>query len=135
MRRKCFSLSHPYQVFRLLHQVVGSAFLQRERASATTIYTETKPSSCATSASGLEQHASYTWIVLTRNEITSEGASSLVLETGRDPRVLSVPPYALGFAGSSYVFQLSADVDGITNTVNVTGEIHPVLMCYSHYTS
>lgn len=47
---------------------------------------------------------------------------SLVLEAGRDPRVLRVPSYALGFAGSSYVFQLSAVVDGMSNTVNATGE-------------
>ena len=72
--------------------------------------------------SGEEQSASYTWSLLSQNEVTSGEATSLVLETGRDPRVLTIPSYALGFAGSTYVFQLSAVVDGMSNTVNATGE-------------
>ena len=44
--------------------------------------------------------------------------------------MLSVSPYAMGFAGSSYVFQLNAEVDGISNTVNATGEMDETLECH-----
>ena len=69
-----------------------------------------------------EQQASYTWSLLSQNEVTSGASTSLVLEAGRNPRVLRVPSYALGFAGSTYVFHLIAVVDGMSNTVNATGE-------------
>ena len=93
------------------------------------MHTETQASFSATVESGQDQQVSCTWSVLSQNEITSAGASNLVLETGRDPRVLSVSPFPLGVAGSSYMFQLSAEVDGISTTVNATGEIHETLVC------
>lgn len=49
------------------------------------------------------------------------GDSGLELQIGRDPRVLNIPPYLLGYAGSTYVFQLVSIFGGVQNTVNATG--------------
>lgn len=45
------------------------------------------------------------------------------MEVGRDPRVLAIPPHTLGYAGSSYLFQLRTTYGSETaNAANATSE-------------
>lgn len=64
---------------------------------------------------------SYSWSLLAANE--SRAGEQVVVEAGRDPRVLVIPPYALGFAGSSYLFQFRSAFGGKNVTsANATSE-------------
>lgn len=70
-----------------------------------------------------EALASYSWNLVAANEARA-GGDQVTVEAGRDPRVLAIPPYTLGFAGSSYVFQFRSAFGGETaTTANATGEL------------
>ena len=46
------------------------------------------------------------------------------MEVGRDPRVLVIPSYTLGYTGSSYVFELTTSFGSeAMNAAYVTGEL------------
>lgn len=123
---------HPHllvKISRLTTQVVGSANLRRKRSQAILLGSETAASSCST-ADADEETASYSWGLVSTNA-SAGGPSDIVLQSGRDPRVLALPSYTLGFAGSTYVFQLKAAFGGTSNTVNATGESMKAL-CYPH---
>lgn len=75
-----------------------------------------------------EALASYSWILLDANE--SRVGEPVTVEVGRDPRVLVIPPYTLGFAGSSYLFQFRSAFGGETaTTANATGEYSTTKWC------
>ena len=57
-----------------------------------------------------------------KNKSPVERLQTSCWRPGGDSHVLRVPSYVLSFVGSSYVFQLSAVVDEMSNTVNATGE-------------
>lgn len=96
--------------------------IQRARGRQITIRSVTSLSSCSTLSED-DALASYEWNLVSANE-TRAGAQEVVLETGRDPRVLVIPPHTLGFAGSSYVFQFrSAFGADMSSTANATGEV------------
>ena len=52
-----------------------------------------------------EDNVTYTWTSVTENAVTSD-VPPLTLEAGRNPSVLVLPPYSLGYAGSTYVFRV-----------------------------
>lgn len=99
---------------------MGSSALQRTRGSAITLRSETTTSACSATSTD-EALASYSWSITSANE-SFVGGPDITLGVGRDPRVLVIPPYALGYAGSSYQFQLRTTFGGIASTVNATGE-------------
>ncbi|CAM9207243.1 unnamed protein product, partial [Ectocarpus fasciculatus] len=105
----------------LLSKIVGSSVVQRMRGSAITLRSETTTSSCSTTNTD-EALASYSWGIASANESFAGGAD-VTLDVGRDPRLLVIPPYALGYAGSSYQFQLRTTFGGIASTVNATVEV------------
>eukprot|EP00903_Cladosiphon_okamuranus_P011441 g10779.t1 len=114
---------HAYKSSRELpiSKVLGSAVIQRTRGSQIILGTETVLSSCSALVAD-EALASYSWSLLAANE--SRAGEQLTVEAGRDPRVLSIPPYTLGYAGSSYVFQFRSVVgDESATTANATVEI------------
>ncbi|CAM9477526.1 unnamed protein product, partial [Ectocarpus sp. 8 AP-2014] len=77
--------------------------------------------SCSTLTAG-DALASYSWRLVSANE-SYEGAPEVVVEVGRDPRVLLIPSHTLGFAGSTYLFQLRTAFGSETNIANATVEI------------
>ena len=89
----------------LYGKVVGSSVLQRARGSQITIHSDTSLSSCSTLPAD-EALASYSWSLVEANEPYPRG-EEVTVEVGRDPRVLVIPSYTLGYTGSSYVFQLT----------------------------
>ena len=95
---------------------MGSSYLERTRGASITIRSETGVSSCST-AESTENTASYSWSLVSATDSMGE-----MIDESRDPRVLVIPRYALGFAGASYVFQLMADFGGVSNAANATGE-------------
>lgn len=104
-----------------LAKVLGPSTIQRARGSQVILRTETSLSSCSTVMAG-EAFASYSWSLLAANE-SRAGEQDVAVEVGRDPRVLVIPPYMLGFAGSSYLFQFRSAFRGETAaTANATGE-------------
>lgn len=100
-------------------KVVGPSYLERTRGTTITIRSETGVSSCSTTDSS-QSSASYSWSLVSKTA-TAESVGGMVDES-RDPRVLVIPRHTLGFAGSSYVFQLAAEFGGVSNVANVTGE-------------
>lgn len=98
--------------------------IQRTRGSQITLRTKTDISSCSALMVD-EALASYSWSLLAANE--SRAGEQVAIEVGRDPRVLSIPPYTLGLAGSSYLFQFRSAVgDETATTANATGELSVV---------
>lgn len=72
--------------------------------------------------------ASYSWSLLAANE--SRAVDQIAVEAGRDPRVLTIPPYTLGVAGSSYIFQFRSAFGGETaTTANTTGAFSGSNVC------
>lgn len=104
----------------VIRQVLGPATIQRTRGSIISFSSETKASSCSNAGNGEDTTASYTWGLVSAVG-TIGGYSSLTLLPGRDPRVLTIPAYTLGLAGSTYTFQLKAALGGTHNVVNATG--------------
>ncbi|CAM9387892.1 unnamed protein product, partial [Ectocarpus sp. 12 AP-2014] len=103
-------------------QIVGSSALQRTRGNEIVLRSETRLSSCSTLTTD-EALASYSWRLLSANE-SYEGTPEVMVEVGRDPRVLVIPSHTLGYAGSTYLFQLrTAFGSETTNTANATVEI------------
>lgn len=101
-------------------KIVGPSTLERTRGRPTTILSETGVSFCSTRR-GDEDAATYSWSLVSADE-SVQGAASLNLDYGRDPRVLTIPAKNLGFAGSTYTFQLRSVFGDVQNTVNATGE-------------
>lgn len=107
-------------------QVLGSAVIRRTRGSLVTLRTETGLSSCSTLMAD-EALASYSWSLLEANE--TRFGEVVTVEVGRDPRVLVIPPYTLGFAGSSYLFQFRSAIGGENaTTANALGECSMMLI-------
>ncbi|CAM9843656.1 unnamed protein product, partial [Ectocarpus sp. 4 AP-2014] len=103
-------------------QIVGSSALKRTRGNEIVLRSETRLSSCSTLTAD-EALASYSWRLVSANE-SYEGSPEVVVDVGRDPRVLVIPSYTLGYAGSTYLFQLRAAFGSeTTNTANATVEI------------
>ncbi|CAM9627536.1 unnamed protein product, partial [Ectocarpus sp. 12 AP-2014] len=96
----------------LLSKIVGSSVLQRTRGNAITLRSETTTSTCSTTNTE-EAIASYSWSMISANESFARGVD-VPLGVGRDPRVLTIPSYALGYAGSSYQLQLRTSFGGIS---------------------
>lgn len=96
--------------------------IRRTRGQEITLRSETSLSSCST-ISAEEGLASYSWILVSAND-SFPGAPEFAVEVGRDPRVLVIPSYRLGYAGSSYQFQLKTTFgDGeLAGTANATGK-------------
>ncbi|CAN0003126.1 unnamed protein product [Pylaiella littoralis] len=105
----------------LVSKVVGPSVLQRTRGSPITLRGETSLSSCST-LSVDDAFASFSWNLVSANESVAREAE-VSAEIGRDPRVLVIAPYTLGFAGSTYQFQLESSFGGVSNTANVTVEV------------
>lgn len=105
------------------HQVIGPAFVQWSRGSQIVIRSELAASACAVTTSE-EETVSYSWSLLSANVSAGalSGAADFALVDGRDPRVLRIPSYALGYAGSTYVFRMNVAVGDSRNSVNATGE-------------
>ncbi|CAM9196214.1 unnamed protein product, partial [Ectocarpus sp. 8 AP-2014] len=103
-------------------RIVGSSALQRTRGNEIILRSETKLSSCSTVTTD-EALALYSWRLVSANE-SYEGTPEVVVDVGRDPRVLVIPSHTLGYAGSTYLFQLTTAFGSeTTNTANVTIEI------------
>lgn len=100
-------------------KIVGPSVLERTRGTAITIRSETSASSCST-ADSTQTTASYSWSLVSSTEPLGE--EDTLDGESRDPRVLVIPRYTLGFAGSSYVFQLAAEFGGVSNVANVAGK-------------
>lgn len=96
--------------------------LERTRGGTITVRSETSVSSCSTTDS-TQSTASYAWSLVSTTATEPGGE---MLSESRDPRVLVLPRHTLGFAGSSYVFQLKADFGGVWNAANVTGERYDI---------
>ncbi|CAM9100098.1 unnamed protein product [Ectocarpus sp. 8 AP-2014] len=60
----------------------------------------------------------YAWTVLSESSATAD-FPPLVLTSGRNPSVLTLPPYSLGYAGSAYVFRVDL-ADGIQSATSAT---------------
>ena len=101
---------------------MGPSSLERTRGSSITIRSETGVPSCST-AETTQNTASFSWSLVSATDSMGE-----MIDGSRDPRVLVIPRYALGFAGDSYVFQLMADFGGVSNGANVTGERAQLLL-------
>lgn len=97
--------------------------IQRTRGSQVTLRTDTSLSSCSTLRTE-EAIPSFSWSLVAANE--SRTGEQVAVDVGRDPRVLVIPPYTLGFAGSSYTFQFRSALGGENaTTTNATGERLP----------
>ncbi|CAM9206860.1 unnamed protein product, partial [Ectocarpus fasciculatus] len=72
----------------LVTRIVGSSALQRTRGNEVILRSETSLSSCSTLTAG-DALASYSWRLVSANE-SYEGAPEVVVEVGRDPRVLLI---------------------------------------------
>ena len=96
--------------------------IRRTRGSQITLRSETSPSLCSTTSLD-DELASFSWGLVAANE-SREAVRDIALEAGRDPRVLVIAPYALGFAGSSYVFQFRSTFGSdMSTTANATGKL------------
>ena len=103
-------------------KILGPSVLQWTRGSQLTVRSETSLSSCST-LSGGDALASYSWNLVAANE-SFPREHEVAVEVGRDPRVLVVPSHTLGYAGSSYVFQLATTYGSeAMNAASVTGEL------------
>lgn len=71
-------------------------------------------------AGSSDESASYSWSLLPENT-AADDLSDPVLAVGRDPRVLTIPPLTLGYAGNKYVLGLSVEVGSVSNGANATG--------------
>lgn len=104
-----------------LSKVLGPSVIRRTRGSQVTVHTETGLPSCSTPVSD-DALPSYSWSLLEANE-SRAGEQEVTVRVGRDPRVLVIPPYALGFAGSAYLFQFRSAIGGEYVTLaKATGE-------------
>lgn len=107
-------------------KVVGSAYIKQSRGNEVNVYSETKSSSCSNDTNDAATTASYVWSILSANDSTG-GSSDISLVPGRDPRLLTIPSDTLGYAGSTYVFQLNAAFGNIRSSAFVTGGCRPNL--------
>lgn len=121
-------LPHPFTyyttsrvlILSCLPKVLGPPVVQVTRGSQVSLRTETGLSACS-SLTADEALPSYSWSLVAANE--SLAREQLTVEVGRDPRVLVIPPYTLGFAGSSYLFQFRSAFGGANaTTASATGE-------------
>jgi len=100
-------------------KVVGPSVLQIARGREIVLHSKTALSACSPlSADGAL--ASYSWSLVSANE-SYAGAPEVSVEAGRDPRVLVLPPYTLGFAGSTYEFHLHTSFGDMSSSANATG--------------
>lgn len=118
----------PTFLFAGSQKVVGSAYIKRTRGSEISVYSETKPSSCSNDTRDAAATASYVWSLFSANDSTG-GLSDFSLAPGRDPRVLTIPSDTLGFAGSTYVFQLNTALGDVHSSALVTGGCRTNLTC------
>lgn len=103
-------------------KVLGSSVIQRTRGRKIELRSETKLSSCSTLTAD-EALASYSWELVAANE-SYPREQEVPVGVSRDPRVLVIPSHTLGYAGSSYVFQLmTAYGSEAFNAANVTGKL------------
>ncbi len=95
--------------------------IQRTRGSQITLRSETSLSSCSTLGVD-DEIASFSWSLIAANG-SRAAAQEFAVEAGRDPRVLVISPFMLGFAGSSYTFQFRSSFGpDMWTTANATGE-------------
>eukprot|EP00752_Nemacystus_decipiens_P006064 g5472.t1 len=80
-------------------KIAGSAFRQLWRGLQVSIRTE------VSSPRSQDGNATYTWTVVSEDSSTTD-FPPLVLTRGRNPSVLTIPPYTLGYAGSRYMFKV-----------------------------
>lgn len=115
-------LRTPYRwLFLVSGKVLGSSVLRRTRGSEITIRSETRLSSCSPLGAD-EALASYSWTLVAANE-SYPREHEVAVEDGRDPRVLVIPAHTLGYAGSSYLFQLRTTFGSeLANAANATSE-------------
>ncbi len=112
-------------------KVVGASVIQRTRGSQITLRSETSLSSCSTLGVD-DEVASFSWSLIAANE-SRASAREFTVEAGRDPRVLAISPFTLGYAGSSYTFQFRSSFGpdmrttaNATSELSVVGELHRV---------
>ncbi|CAM9609633.1 unnamed protein product, partial [Ectocarpus fasciculatus] len=60
----------------------------------------------------------YAWTVVSESSATAD-FPPVVLTSGRNPSILTIPPYSLGYAGSAYVFRVDL-ADGIQSATSAT---------------
>lgn len=96
-------------------QITGPAFQQVLRGLQLTLRTE------VSSPRAQDDSATYAWTVASEESATAD-FPPLVLTTGRNPSVLTIPPYTLGYAGSRYVFRVElAGGEQSTASATATG--------------
>ncbi len=101
---------------------MGASVIQRTRGRQITLRSETSLPSCSTLDVD-DEIASFSWSLIAANE-SRAAAREFTVEAGRDPRVLILSPFTLGFAGSSYTFQFRSSFGpDMSTTANATGEL------------
>lgn len=80
-------------------QIAGSAFRQQRRGLPLTVRAEVISPHAQTAS------ATYTWTVASEDSATTD-FPSLVLPSGRNPSVLQLSPYTLGYSGSVYTLRV-----------------------------
>lgn len=109
-------------------QIAGSAYRRHWRGLPLTLRAEVSlPYS-------EDDNATYTWTAASESSVTAD-FPPLVLTSGRNPRVLTIPAYSLGYAGSVYV--LRVDLAGGTQSATsatatggpLRGEIEGKIIC------
>ena len=80
-------------------QIAGSAFRQLWRGLQLSVRAE------VSSPRAQDVNATYTWTVVSEDSATTD-FPPLVLTSGRNPSVLTIPPHTLGYAGSKYVLRV-----------------------------
>ncbi|CBJ29023.1 conserved unknown protein [Ectocarpus siliculosus] len=99
-------------------QIAGSASRKHWRGLQLTIRTEV-------SLPRVENgNNTYAWTVLSESSATAD-FPPIVLTSGRNPSVLTLPPYTLGYAGSAYVFRVDL-ADGIQSATSATATVEVV---------
>lgn len=93
-------------------QIAGSAYRRHWRGLPLTLRTE------VSQLYSEDDNATYTWTVVSESSV-AEGFSPLILTSGRNPRVLTIPAYSLGYAGSVYVLKVDL-AGGMQNATSAT---------------
>jgi len=87
------------RVSRSFSQIAGPSFRKHRRGLPLTLRAE------VSSPLVEDDNVVYTWTVVSESPVTSD-VPPLTLTIGRNPSVLVLPPFSLGYAGSTYVFRV-----------------------------
>lgn len=102
-------------------QIAGSAFRKQRRGLPLTVSAEVSSTLHVQNYSD----ATYAWTVASEDSATTS-FPPLTLPSGRNPSVLTLPPYTMGYPGSVYALRVDLDWDAQSAvSATVTGRSQP----------